>query len=427
MKNVFTNRNFRLVFFGALVSEMGATLYSFAVSFYILEITGNNAFLQGLYLALCGIALLIATPIGGVLGDRMDKAKIMFVCDYLKSGLILAAALLMGLFPGNDAHLWILFILGILGNIVSGIFNPASGALLPSIVGEEQLQQANAYFSVKSALENIFAIVLAGVLYALLPIGWLFVSVGVCFFLSGVSEMFIRCGFVPKEEKLTLRLALADMKDGIRYLRAQKAIVVIMAAVLFINFFFTPIGGNFLPYFIKADLAPAPYYLFDRLLTPELWSSVFSVLIGLSSLIGSLILSARPSQGKSGLKTAVRICGVAAVLIALSFSYWLLVARGISLNAFLILFSIGCFLIGLLLVFINIPINTTLMQIVDKDQLSKVGSILSLFSQGLIPIASVAAGAVLQSLGCTWLLAICSAGITVTALIWLFNKTAREI
>ena len=48
--NVFQNRNFRLVFLGALVSELGAILYSFAVSFYILEISGNNAFLQGLYL-----------------------------------------------------------------------------------------------------------------------------------------------------------------------------------------------------------------------------------------------------------------------------------------------------------------------------------------------------------------------------------------
>ena len=47
-RNVFAGRNFRLVFFGALVSELGALLYSFAVSFYILEISNNNAFLQGL-------------------------------------------------------------------------------------------------------------------------------------------------------------------------------------------------------------------------------------------------------------------------------------------------------------------------------------------------------------------------------------------
>ena len=88
-RNVFFNRNYRLVFFGALVSELGAILYSFAVSFYILEITDNNAFLQGLYLALCGGMLLLATPVGGVLGDRFNKAKIMFLCDYMNKVLSL--------------------------------------------------------------------------------------------------------------------------------------------------------------------------------------------------------------------------------------------------------------------------------------------------------------------------------------------------
>ena len=87
-ENVFKSRNFRLVFLGALVSELGSLLYSFAVSFYILEISGNNAFLQGLYLALCGVVFLIATPAGGVLGDRFNKAKIMFICDYMKGGQI---------------------------------------------------------------------------------------------------------------------------------------------------------------------------------------------------------------------------------------------------------------------------------------------------------------------------------------------------
>ena len=99
MKNVFANRNYRLVFFGALVSNVGALLYSFAVSFYILEITNNNAFLQGLYLALCGAVNLIFTPVGGILGDRFHKGKIMFVCDYLKGAAILLATAAMLLQP----------------------------------------------------------------------------------------------------------------------------------------------------------------------------------------------------------------------------------------------------------------------------------------------------------------------------------------
>ena len=67
---------------------------------YILEITQNNAFLQGLYLAVCGAVNLLFTPVGGVLGDRFHKGKIMFVCDYLKGGVILLATLAMVLMAG---------------------------------------------------------------------------------------------------------------------------------------------------------------------------------------------------------------------------------------------------------------------------------------------------------------------------------------
>ncbi len=427
LKNVFCSRNYRLVFFGALVSDLGALLYSFAVSFYILEITDNNAFLQGLYLALCGLVSLLLMPIGGVLGDRYNKAKIMFLCDYGKGGLILLTTALMVLLPTAKAHLVLLFVLGILGNAVSGVFTPAAGALLPSIVAEGQLQQANAYFSVKSALQSILGVVLAGVLYAALPIQTLFLLVGLCYVASGLSEMFIRVDHRPSVERLTLRLALSDMGDGLRYLRGQKALVAILTSTVFINFFFAPVGGNFIPYFIKTDVAAAPEYLFSRFLAPELWSSVFSMLIGLSSLVGAAILSARPQKEKCGHDTALRLCGIAAVMMALTASYWLLVDRGLSLNGFLLVFCLGCLLIGFLVVLINIPINTALMRLVDRDKLSKVTSITTVLSSGLTPIASVVAGTVLQYLGSTILLLVCTLGFTAAALLLLFNKQAKEI
>ncbi len=426
-RNVFFNRNYRLVFFGALVSELGAILYSFAVSFYILEITDNNAFLQGLYLALCGGTLLLATPVGGVLGDRFNKAKIMFLCDYMKGGIIILATVLMLLFRSSDAHVLILFAVGILGNAVSGVFSPAAGALLPHIVAEEKLQQANAYFSIKSSLQSILGVVLAGILYATLPIHLLFFLVGVCYLLSGVSEMFIRYEHKPSEEKLTLRLALSDMGDGLRYLKTQKALMALMAAILFINFFFSPLGSNFLPYFVKTDVAAAPSYLFDRFLTPELWSSVFSVMVGLSSLVGAIILSALPQEDKCGRKVALRLGYIAVVVLLLTASYWLLVDRGLSLNAFLIMFCVGALLIGFLVVMINVPTSTVLMRVVDRNMLSKVSSIVSIVSQGLTPISSVLAGAVLQYLGSTILLLACALGFTATALFLLFNKKVQDI
>ena len=140
-----------------------------------------------------------------------------------------------------------------------------------------------------------------------------------------------------------------------------------------------------------------------------------------------VILSSRPQIEKVGRRTALLLCWTAVVMIALAVSYWQLVARGLSLNVFLLLFCLGCVILGALIVNINIPLNTTVMRVIDKDMLSKVSSLISIASQGLIPIASVLAGAVLQYMGSTVLLAVCALGFTAAAVMLLLSKSAREI
>ena len=100
---------------------------------------------------------------------------------------------------------------------------------------------------------------------------------------------------------------------------------------------------------------------------------------------------------------------------------------GASLNTFLILFSLGFFLIGYILAEVNIPISTVMMRTVAKDKLSKVTSITGMISQGLIPISSMLAGITLQRAGSTGLLVICTIGFTATALMLLCNRRVREI
>lgn len=400
-------------------------LYSFAVSFYILEIPGSNAFLQGLYLAVCGVVMLVFTPLGGVLGDRYSKSRIMYLCDYGKGGTILASVAMMLMLRENVHHIVILFVSGILGNIISGIFSPAAGALLPYIVRDDQLQKANAFFSVKNSLQSIFGVVLAGILYTALPITTLFLIVGVCYLISGVSEMFIRYEYTPPKDRLTLQTVLSDMEEGYRYLRSRKAVIVLMIAALFINFFITPLFGNFVPYFIKTDLISSPAYLFDSFMKPELWSSVLSMLVGISSLLGALLMTMKEEQGKYGMKIAIRFCAMALTVSVMAAAYWLLVARGVSLNLFLILCSLCAFSIGFIIPLVNIPINTLMMRIIDRSQLSKVNGMISIVSQALIPLASVLAGSVLQIWGSSVLLFFCAVGLTVSAVYFLLQPETR--
>ena len=400
-------------------------LYSFAVSFYILEIPGSNAFLQGLYLAVCGVVMLVFTPLGGVLGDRYSKSRIMYLCDYGKGGTILASVAMMLMLRENVHHIVILFVSGILGNIISGIFSPAAGALLPYIVRDDQLQKANAFFSVKNSLQSIFGVVLAGILYTALPITTLFLIVGVCYLISGVSEMFIRYEYTPPKDRLTLQTVLSDMEEGYRYLRSRKAVIVLMIAALFINFFITPLFGNFVPYFIKTDLISSPAYLFDSFMKPELWSSVLSMLVGISSLLGALLMTMKEEQGKYGMKIAIRFCAMALTVSVMAAAYWLLVARGVSLNLFLILCSLCAVSIGFIIPLVNIPINTLMMRIIDRSQLSKVNGMISIVSQALIPLASVLAGSVLQIWGSSVLLFFCAVGLTVSAVYFLLQPETR--
>ena len=80
-----------------------------------------------------------------------------------------------------------------------------------------------------------------------------------------------------------------------------------------------------------------------------------------------------------------------------------------------------------LVTLINIPINVAIMRTVDKGMLSKVSSITSVASQGLTPIASVLAGAILQGAGSAALLFFCAAGFAAAAAYLLLNKRVKEI
>ena len=66
----------------------GSLFYSFSVGYWILDITNNNAVIQGIYLGVCGLTFVLFSLFGGVLSDRFNKVKIIYICDYLKAILI---------------------------------------------------------------------------------------------------------------------------------------------------------------------------------------------------------------------------------------------------------------------------------------------------------------------------------------------------
>ncbi len=426
-ENVFKNKNFTLTFLGALVSNIGAIFYDFAVSFYILNLTDNNAVLQGLYLFMTGLIHVLVASIGGVIADRFNKAKIMSFCDFLKGFLILSLMVLCLVFNNPSSQVIFIFVVGFFTSLISAFFSPASASLLPLIVEDYQIQQAQSYYSVLSSFQGIVGMILAGILYSSLSMPNMFLVIGVCYILSGISEIFIRYNHVKKEDKLTLRTTFTDLKDGFKYFVGQKAIFYLITFFLFINFFLTPITSNFLTYFVNTEIKTTPDYLFNSFLEPEMWSAIIAIIFGVSSLIGSLILSAKEQKEKVSKSVKIIVIIFALVMLLASLLYLFFIDLNKNLNVFLISFLVIVFMMGILIVNINIPVSTTVTRKVDKEKLGKVSSLISMASMGLTPIASFVAGYIINYLGSSALLIGCSIGLLITAFTLLFNKKVNEL
>ena len=426
-KNVFTNRNYVLTFLGALISNLGNLLYGFAVSFYILKLTDNNAAIQGIYLATGGITYVLVTLFGGVISDRFHKGKIMSICDYLKGAVIISLTLVMMLLcKDNTAKVVVLFVIAVLGNAIAAIFAPSSASLLPHIVPEKSLQQAQSYYSVMQSSISILGIILAGILYSILPVNILFMIVGGCYILSAISEMFIKYDYQKKEDKLTVKTVFSDIGIGIKYIFNFKMLLALIITILFINFFFAPLTSNFLPYFIATDVTNSEY-LFKDFMAPEMWSSLLSVAVSLGSIIFAIILSTK--QKKEHIAKGLRI---SFILISLTFVlttvlYILFVNKVIGINPLLISLVVIFFIIGMLLITINVPASTTLLSLVEKDKLGKVNSLIDIGSQGLIPLAELLGGLIISSLGTSALLIACTIGFSLTTAFIVINKQIGQL
>ena len=426
-KNVFCYKNFTLTFLGAFVSNLGNTLYLFAVSFYILSLTNNNAFIQGAYLATGGIVYVLVTLFGGVISDRFHKGKIMFMCDYAKGGMLIAFTLLLMLvIQDPSAKVVVLFIIAVLGNIIAAIFSPAASSLLPRIVPEKSYQQAQSYNSLMQSSLGVLGVILAAILYSVLDIHVLFFIVGGCYVLSGVSEMFIKYDYQKNEDKLTVKQVFKDIGDGMKYIGKLKSLLFLMLGILLLNFFVSPLSANFLPYFVATDVA-SRNYLFSNFLTPEMWSSVIQVAYAIGMIIMALILSNRPQKDRIYKDLSISLIIFAALYVVLTTIYVFFVNNLADINVMLIAFVPIGITMGMVLITINIPITTKMLTIVDKDKLGKVNSVIDVGSQGLIPLSNFLAGLVISGLGASWLCIISTAGLSLMTIFLVVNKHVKQL
>ncbi|HEX8995485.1 MAG TPA: MFS transporter [Ktedonobacterales bacterium] len=181
-------RDYRLLFVGQLISALGDAFYAVALPWYMLGQGGGPANL-GLALTAYGIPMGAMTLLGGWLSDKLRARRVMLLSDAARIFVLAGLALLTF---GAHAPLWQISTLTAILGVFDGLFMPASMAVAPDLLPDDQLQAANGMFFGLMRLAQMVGPALGGMVVARVDPSAAFAVDGATFLVSTLTLLFIR-------------------------------------------------------------------------------------------------------------------------------------------------------------------------------------------------------------------------------------------
>lgn len=392
-------KNLSLLMVGKLVSLIGTQMQNFALSLYVLKITGSGTKFASV-LAVTLIPQLILGPFAGVFVDWFDRKKILVYLD-------LAAGLLVGgygiLYMANGGlSLGSIYVIAISLSIISLIFQPAIGTVIPSIVEKEELIDANGINSFVMSVGNLAAPLLAGVLFGFYGLFIILLLNGVSFIFSAACEMFIS---IPKNnkmpEKLDAKVFYKDFGEGLKFVKLNKLILNIMIVGLVVNFFGDPIFSLGFTFISKQVLkvSDVQYGAMESI-------AVISLIIApfLSSIVS------RKMDLCKILFLDILLCGIFTLLLAVIPSPGYLNMFSSNTVPYISMIIVA-FTIGLVTTVGNIALGTVFQKEVPISMLGRVGTLMSTMCMAAIPLSRMIFGVLFDKIPAYMCMGICGVAL----------------
>jgi len=139
MLQILKQRNFLIFWLGNLVSTIGDQLSMTAFPLLVLNLTGSPA-MTGVALAVQGVPRATLMLVGGAVTDRISPRRVMLYANMARLVFMGVLALLLHL---DMANLWNVLGLALLFGLADAFYFPAANAVVPSLVDKEHLQPAN--------------------------------------------------------------------------------------------------------------------------------------------------------------------------------------------------------------------------------------------------------------------------------------------
>lgn len=367
-------RDFALLSAGSIASLIGDGFFHVALAWQVYTISNVPTALSIVFLAI-SIPNVVLVLVGGVFADRYDRRKLMVAADLVRAAALGGIALLSG---AGVLELWHIAALVVFVGAGDAFFNPASTALLPDLLPDEDLAAANAFAGMYRPIAvRMIGPAVAGLVVAALGPALAFAIDAGSFLISAAAIWAIRTRpAVRIAVDHSVRAAITELAEGFRYVRSQPWIWATLVSAMFSLLVFIGPVEVLVPFVIKNRLA----------LGPEALGLIFAV-GGIGSLAMSILI------GVAGLPrrrvTVMFIAWAAGVGFTAGFgvmsSLWEALAISFVLQA--------SFMLG------QVIWTTMLQQLVPRELLGRVSSFDWLMSLGLVPISYALTGPVSSALG----------------------------
>jgi MFS family permease len=392
-------RDFGLLWAGMSVSLVGDGFYQVALAWqvYLLSDTPTALSIVGAAATLPHVLFLL---FAGVLSDRFDRRKILIVADVLRG---LAVAVLGGLAVSGTLQLAHVIALSAVYGVGEALFGPAFTALVPDLVAREELPQASSVDAVVRPLGlNLLGPALGGLLITNASAGAALLLDAATFGASIVALAILRPRPMATRTPHGISTALAELREGLEYVRGQAWLWgTVVAACVSLLFFMGPLRV-LIPFVVKNQLGGTASDL-----------GLVLAIGGVSSIVSSLVFSQR------GLPTRP----VTAMFLAWGVGVFVFAGFGVLTElwqAAALMFVSNAFVTAGLLIW-----ATLLGTRVPRELLGRVSSLDWLLSIGLVPLSFVATGPVADLIGVSQTLILAGSVGGALFLVFLFLPGVR--
>lgn len=396
------HRNFRLFWYGQMVSLIGTWMQTTGQAWLVLQIT-NSAWQLGLVGALQFLPILLFSIFGGVFADRWPKRSVLL---FTQSAAMVQAIVLCVLVASGHVQIWEIYVLALLLGLTNSLDMPTRQSFVVEMVGREDLSNAVALNSSVFNLARIVGPGLAGLIIAISSVNVLFLLNAVSFIaviiglaLIDVSHLHALPGPVKAGEHTK---TWQSMGEGLSYIRRTPSVLMVILVVGMVSLF----GINF--------NVVLPLFATEVLNAGSVGFGLLSSAFGAGSLVSALWLAwgnNKPSILRILLSTSA--FSVLLIVFALSPIY--------ALSLLLIA------AVGFAQITFSALANTTLQTVTPNHLRGRVMSVYMVFFIGSTPIGNLIIGGLAGWFGAPGALLICAVLSLISALAgWIWRKPAEK-